>query len=189
MTFKIEAYHGTTADVVEKLEVSRGFKESERDGLWLGTGAYFFESAPNQALSWAVNAAADRGLEPVVIRAEIELNTYLDFSDRTYWSDLQLLYEDMRQNGEIRSQIGPLSLFVARLRRYENFGHNLVDHDVVNRYVLSLEESDEHDIKIDGIRCPFVRGKAIYDDSWFYTGSCIMVSVRNLGCIKSWDVV
>jgi hypothetical protein len=184
---KITAYHGTTADVVEKIN-AQGFLRSERDGTWLGHGAYFFEDGPQHALSWALNTVESSGGDPVVIEAEVELTSFIDLSDRDHWDFFREIYEEMRTGGALRRQIGPLSVWLPSLRRNAHFGHNLRDFDVVNQAVAVIESAQD-DSSVQAVRCPFSSGRQIYPQSWFFSRSCIMLSVRDISCIKSWRVI
>jgi hypothetical protein len=45
----IVGYHGTTADVAERLVDGDPFTASDNDDDWFGKGIYFWEYAPKQA--------------------------------------------------------------------------------------------------------------------------------------------
>jgi hypothetical protein len=177
------AYHGTTKKAAPQI-LEEGLRVSERDGLWLGTGAYFFEAGPGHAVSWAENIVTESD-EISVLEAHIEADVVVNLCDKRHWEQVKNVYDIMVSEGEIRGQTGPDGLFDSRKDEQGVFGHNYLDHDVMNRFLQVLEETKAFDgEKIDLVRCPFIGGSQMYHDSWFFKRSCIMLSVRNTKCIK-----
>ena len=79
---RVTGYHGTTrprsANILEE-----GFTISQKPWEWLGHGVYFWQDAPYRAHAWARDWTRQRGIEgePVVVAAELQLESYLDFLD------------------------------------------------------------------------------------------------------------
>lgn len=75
----IIGYHGTTAEVAEKLVDGEPFSPSDNVDDWFGTGIYFWEYAPKQAWWWATKFKKKR--HPAVVGAIIRLGHCLDLLD------------------------------------------------------------------------------------------------------------
>lgn len=85
------AYHGTNALAAERIQ-SEGFKQSRNKFDWLGAGIYFFQDSERRAMDWARKVHSS---DPVVIRAEIDLDGCMDLLDPTWFSILPEAHEEV----------------------------------------------------------------------------------------------
>jgi hypothetical protein len=72
-------YHGTSDEVADRLVAGEPFTPSESINEWLGSGVYFWEYAPKQALWWAKKLK--RHANPAVVGAMIRLGNCFDLLD------------------------------------------------------------------------------------------------------------
>lgn len=88
----IIGYHGTTAEIAERLANGEPFTASENDDDWFGNGVYFWEYAPKQAWSWSTKFK--RKKQPAVVGAIIRLGHCLDLLDPSNVSTLKQFHDD-----------------------------------------------------------------------------------------------
>jgi hypothetical protein len=74
---EIYGYHGTSQTKATSILAS-GFRVSDNNYDWLGTGIYFFQDAPLRAHQWATQQYPG---EPAVIRAHLRLENCIDLFD------------------------------------------------------------------------------------------------------------
>lgn len=179
------AYHGTDLGSAESISRSNRFNPSKHDGLWLGEGIYFFEAGPRHALSWTENKCAGTELTPVVLEARIEAESVINLCDKKHWALVKEIYELLREESDLRDQIGPEGLFSEVLRGDPRMFRNTVDHAVMDTLIASVNRSLlVSRSTVDLVRCPFIGGREVYLKSWFFTRSCLMLNIRNPACIK-----
>jgi hypothetical protein len=185
------AYHGTSREAAQKIMSSGKFNILEGDPCFLGTGAYFFEAGPKHALKWADRRQEKEGGEAAVVEAVIKASVVLNLCDRKYWGLVSDTYNQLRLTGEIPKQLGPEGLFDPETRSALGFGKNYCDHKVMNHVIERINESREEEGQgnIEVVRCPFVRGGQPYSNSWYFKGSCIMLSIRDSSCIDQLRVI
>ncbi len=179
MSVQIRCFHGTTEDRATAIMKS-GFFESTSDGLWLGTGIYFFENGFNHARSWAETMATKEGKKPGVLEAKLKVETIVDLSDRDHWKAVQSVYQQLCTAPDFPAQTGPEVLFADEpTYRKETWKHS-VDHRVMDKYLEIVSNKLSKSGKIlDAVRCPFAGGRQVYDASWFFNRSCSMIAVKN----------
>jgi hypothetical protein len=85
---KIFGYHGTSTARADTI-LSEGFRASDNDYDWLGTGIYFFQDAPQRARQWAIQQYPDN---PAVICSHIHLDNCLDLFDIGWQPSLKNVY-------------------------------------------------------------------------------------------------
>lgn len=184
------AYHGTSRDAAYEIIETRNFRVSSGDATFLGTGAYFFEAGPRHALSWADRKGELEGCQVAVIEAVIHAEVVLNLCDRKHQSTIQSIYSHLSSLQELPAQIGPDGLFSDETRQLPDFGKNKRDHCVMNVVIEVVNETLKPDgQEIEVVRCPFVRGKQLYPQSWFFTGACVMLSVTKLSCISEMRII
>ncbi|MEO1542610.1 MAG: hypothetical protein AAFR75_01100 [Pseudomonadota bacterium] len=184
------AYHGTTKSAAGKILETKTFRPSASEAGFLGTGAYFFEAGPRHALSWAERKCELEGGEAAVLEVTIKADVVINLCDRKHWEAVEIIHKKMLSEGVVPSQIGPLGLFSKPMRQTSDFGKNYCDHKVMNRLIETLNENiREAGQQVEVIRCPFVRGGPVYEHSWFFSGSCIMLSVVDNMCIQDMRVI
>ena len=74
----VVGYHGTSAKIADALVDGTPFSESSSVSEWLGTGVYFWEYAPKQALWWANKRK--KISSPAVVGAMIRLRKLFRFT-------------------------------------------------------------------------------------------------------------
>ena len=74
---EILGYHGTSQERGAAI-LSTGFRASDNDYDWLGTGIYFFQDAPLRAKQWATHQHPQ---DPAVICSRIRLDNCIDLFD------------------------------------------------------------------------------------------------------------
>lgn len=160
-------YHGCDAafaDKITKGEISiSNWIPSTNDYDWLGHGIYFWEYAPERALTWTNRSAAGEG---GVIGAIIQLGNCLDLTDindtqvlADYFENVRLIYE---QKG--------IDLPVNRN------GRNFLDCLVINELTKTAED---HGIEFQTVRCPFIEGGEVYPGSKIHRQSHVQLVVKN----------
>ena len=165
----VYGYHGCSRDVADMvLRASQvSLTSSENDYDWLGSGIYFWESAPNRAWEWAERKfGRDRA---AVLGAKIRLGHCLDLTDIDSYDVLRQTYMALLETG-------------VQLPKNGKLLHRL-DCLVINTATMHAER--ELGDPYDTVRCPFVEGEPVFPDSRFYDHSHIQISVRNPKAILS----
>lgn len=183
MSIEIRCFHGTTQERAEAI-LSTGFFESSSTGLWLGTGIYFFENGLGHAASWARTIAQTEGTQPAILEARLKIRNLVDLSDRNHWDAVRKLHDKMAALSLLPVQTGPEILFAEESKyRTESWNH-FTDHFVMNMYLEVINGNlEKAGGKLDGVRCPFVGGRQIYENSWYFHRSCSMISLKNSSAI------
>ena len=140
---------------------------SENDYDWLGSGIYFWESAPVRAMEWA-SKKFGKG-DAAVLGAKIRLGHCLDLMDVDSYQSLREAYQalldadvKLPKNGKLLHRLDCLVINAATMRAETELG-----------------------TPYDTVRCPFVEGEPVFPDSHFFDHSHIQVSVRNPMAIVS----
>ncbi len=76
-SIEISGYHGTSQIKAASI-LKNGFRASDNDYDWLGTGIYFFQDAPLRAKQWATQQHPEN---PAVICAIVKLDNCIDLFD------------------------------------------------------------------------------------------------------------
>ena len=164
-------YHGCDPAFAEKIlngEIPIGeWQPSTNDYDWLGHGIYFWEYAPERALTWSNRPGARKG---GVIGAIIQLGNCLDLTDvndtRVLGSSFKSLSFDYEQQ-----KIGlPVN----------QDGRNLLDCLVINEFSMAVAKDGN---PLQTIRCPFIEGDEIYPGSMIREQSHVQLVVKNHGNI------
>lgn len=196
----VVSYHGTTnvrADEIERTE----FRMSRRPGLWLGYGRYFFQDGPIHAIRWGqYMARKETGdvANAVVLSAEIDLQECIDLTDRRYWSAIRSLWRNEVKDSGL-SQLG-INVLLDRLSMTDGeraelseedksaLGRNYVDCEVMNSFIQRMKDKmRSRGFDYTTVRAAFIEGRPVYDDSWLWNRSSVVVSVlepRAMGPIK-----
>lgn len=165
----VYGYHGCSREVADKVLQAKGvaLTSSENDYDWLGSGIYFWESAPVRAWEWAKGKF---GIEnAAVLGAKIRLGHCLDLMDVDSYQILRRTYEALKDS-------------VGVLPKNGKFLHKL-DCLVINTATMHAEKILGN--PYDTVRCPFVEGAPVFPESVFYDHSHIQISVRNPESIVS----
>jgi hypothetical protein len=160
-------YHGCAPAFAEKLLNGQipihDWKPSTNDYDWLGHGIYFWEYAPERALTWTRRPSATQG---GVIGAIIQLGNCLDLTDlegtRLVGESFERVRLDYEQEG--------IDLPVNRK------GRNLLDCLVINEL---NESATRLGIPFQTARCPFLEGRKVYPGSMIRSQSHVQLVVRH----------
>lgn len=158
-------YHGCDKNVAEKIVLGRdSLHPSDNSWDWLGSGAYFWESAPERAMDWAKKHCQD----PAVLGAVIDLGHCMNLMDIGEQSVLQQAY------GALQGQVSSVC------NKGKNHG---LDCYVVNK-VCEFAEKDG--ASYDSVRGAFPEGDPIFTDSKILTLTHVQICVRNLDSIVAY---
>lgn len=162
-------YHGCDADFAESVLLGKtevhDWRRSENDYDWLGHGIYFWEHAPERALSWA-SSRKKKG----VIGAVIQLGNCLDFTDVKYTELLSLRYQSMVEMYRLTGASLP-----------ENKGKNRkLDCLMVNELIRQKRALLD---PFQTVRCPFLEGEPAFPGSGILKESHIQIAVIDPACI------
>jgi hypothetical protein len=176
----VHGYHGTSVENAESI-FSNGFRVSRNDYDWLGRGIYFWQDAPERALSWAEH----QHQHPAVICAEIIINTdstidlFDSHPDNVYIIALKRSYETFRDRlstTDFAKQRGALH-GVDRL---------IVDY-VADKLIPHLQ--GKH---VQVVRSIFTEGEPIFplfgknEKSAFHDKSHVQIAVRDSRVIQKY---
>lgn len=182
----VVGYHGTTLGVALKL-VNRisEFTASKRDYDWLGRGVYFWEHAPEQALTFArirqnqlqkkkektpkeELRASD---QLAVVACTIRLGFCLDLAEPENVKYIADIFESYKTAVELAGDALP-----KNNRKYRKLDN------AVFEYAYKLIEDTEPNVKVDsarGIYVPKDGAKRIWDGCWLSHDTHIQLCVRN----------
>lgn len=155
----IFGYHGCEREVAEKVVLGRdSLRASENRWDWLGTGAYYWEGAPERAMDWAKKHCKD----PSVLGAIIDLGNCMNLMD----VDSQALLLQTYQAFKSRRVQLPINSRVC---------HDL-DCSVVNS---TCEYLASHGHAFDTVRGAFPEGDPVFSESKILTMTHVQICVRN----------
>jgi hypothetical protein len=183
-------YHGTTKPNADDIQRT-SFRESRRPGLWLGFGRYFFQDAPLHAFWWAryfARRETGDAQNAAVLWTEIDLQSCIDLTDRNYWRAIRSIWEgEVRQSGlaqlSMEVVFARLSMSadeIAALSRDERdaLGQNYVDSQVMNILIQRLKNKmQQRGLDFTTVRAAFAEGKPVYESSWLWDRSAVIISV------------
>lgn len=183
----VTAYHGTTREVVDRI-LHEGFLKTELADAWLGHGVYFFQAAPLMALAYARREARKRSGTPTVLYSRIALRNCFDLFDIKWSRELQSTWQNLKNNNTLPPQKG-LKLKLANgikidLSTYDSTNtedlQNNSDCAIVNKTLRRLETGE---VIFSSVRAPFVFGRQVYDNSYFFHQTHVQISVRDQSII------
>ena len=177
----VVGYHGTRlSTAVDIVSRRRKFESSTNTGDWLGSGVYFWEYAPRQALRWAEQRRDRQGWdEPIaVVASMIRLGFCFDLLDPANVEFLREAHNEFVATSE-----------VAGLSIPQNFNQEKRLDCSVFEYAYRQIESRE-DSGVDTSRAVYVptgSGRRLWPRSWIADDAHIQLCVRNPACIMgSW---
>ena len=167
---QVYGYHGTSQTKAESI-LDRGFRASDNDYDWLGTGIYFFQDAPLRAKQWAIEQHPQN---PAVICARIELDNCIDLFDVGWFPILKNVYDLFIEQYQTTSQPLPKqNPFRSKAHRLDcaffNFASKLI--------------SKQGQI-VSSTRAVFVEGEQIFPDSAVFDLAHVQIAVKNSVSIK-----
>lgn len=169
-------YHGTSRSVAEQIVLGKQpFGFSRNDDDWLGNGVYFWEHAPQQALSWAISRSELKRWdeEPVVLGAMIRLGHCFDLLDPANIKEIERFHTEYVDAAQAAN---------VRVRENAN-SHKYLDCTVFEFGYAAIEGDGR---KVDTARAVYVptgEDKRVWKRSWIYREAHIQICVRNPKCI------
>lgn len=196
MVQKVFAYHGTTLRRAKQI-LSGGFEFSRGAGDWLGEAIYFFEASEWLAWVYARKATredqatgVDPAPEPAVLTGEIKLDGCIDLFDPE-WVGLigdvsrQLAAADAlkRQHGPMLTSAAGKQFIIADYKMAgASFRTNTSDCAVFNAL---WDYCEDEGIDARCIRAPFVFGRQLFANSFFFHQSHAQIAVTDALLIES----
>jgi hypothetical protein len=162
----IIGYHGTTAEVAERLVDGEPFRPSDNDDDWFGRGISFWEYAPKQAWWWTRDLK--RNTEPAVVGAVIRLGHCFDLLDPLNVATLRQFYEQAVTQW-VASGI-PVPENVHQ--------HKRLDCAVFNLFYAAADRSSPPLETARAVYVPTGSARRIWKRSWIYEQAHIQVCVR-----------
>ena len=159
----IIGYHGTTAEIAERLVDGEAFAESANEDDWFGKGVYFWEYAPKQAWWWSTKFKSKK--HPAVVGAIIRLGNCLDLLDPLNVATLKRFHDDTLAKWRAAK---------AEIPRNGNQHKNL-DCALFNLFYGQSE------VPIETARAVYVpteSAKRAWPRSWIYEEAHIQICVR-----------
>jgi len=159
----IIGYHGTTAEIADRLVDGEAFTASSNDDDWFGSGIYFWEYAPKQAWWWSTTFKKKR--HPAVVGAIIRLGHCLDLLDPVNVASLKQFHDDTLAKWR--------SAKVAIPKNGNQ--HKKLDCALFNVFY------QQSDVPIETARAVYVpteSAKRAWKRSWIYEEAHIQICVR-----------
>lgn len=173
----VVGYHGTLRETaIEIVKGERNFKFSTNDYDWLGSGIYFWEHAPKQALSWAQQRYRKRRRPVAVLGAMIRLGHCFDLMDPENAKLLKSFNSKMIKDFEETNTTVPKNCLSKKY----------LDCLTLNAFYKATDTSDELPGKIDTCRAAYVPTQSkdrLWPSSWLYHDTHVQICVRNTACI------
>jgi hypothetical protein len=162
---QVYGYHGTSRAKAESI-LDRGFRASDNDYDWLGTGIYFFQDAPLRATQWATEQHPQ---DPAVICARIELDNCIDLFDVSWFPILKDVYELFIEQYQATSQPFP------RQNPFRSKAHRLdcAFFNYASEFLSSQGQS------VFSTRAVFVEGDHLFPDSAIFDLAHVQIAVKN----------
>lgn len=193
-SLRVRGFHGTTLSRAENI-LSEGFEPSTSADDWLGTGIYFFEKCTTLAKYYAKRKAQDdfrsKGTEqhPVIIAADIVLENCIDLMEYRWLQQVKKLGQQrtsegrlLSQNGlRLRTAAGKILTFEDHAPLADRYRKNFADCEVMN--ALSAKVSFDGK-PADCVRSPFVFGRQLYANSYFFDQTHVQIAVINADILE-----
>jgi hypothetical protein len=172
---RVYGYHGTSRTKAMSI-LNNGFRVSDNDYDWLGTGIYFFQDAPARAGAWAKEQYPE---DPVVIRASIYLEGYMDLLDIVWFEDLKTIYSVFAEQYRFRGVPIPLqNPSISKAHRLDC---------AFFKYTTQLLLGQDN--QVECIRAAFVEGNSIFPNSAIFDLAHVQIAVLNPALIKKCSLI
>jgi hypothetical protein len=175
-----------------------GCDQSVRDGIitgkmkmrastnkydWLGSGMYFWQNNHDRAIEFAENSPGKNKHEnPAVFGAVFCLSNCLDLTDKKYIKEVREAFVGLKKKSTVSNIPMPKNKSVPGTSNSNE--KVLRDLDCAVIEFLHWSRFQKRKAPYDSVRCVFVEGEPIYEDSAFYEKTHIQVCIRNQNCIK-----
>jgi hypothetical protein len=168
---EIYGYHGTSQTKAESI-LADGFRLSDNNYDWLGTGIYFFQDAPLRANQWATQQYPE---EPAVICARLRLENCIDLFDVGWQPLLKAVYNDFVN--EYLSDGQPLPAQNPESSKAHRLDCAFLNYSV--KFLAKLGQTAE------SIRASFVEGERLFPDSAIFDLAHVQVVIKNPKLIQA----
>jgi hypothetical protein len=170
-TLEIYGYHGTSQTKAASI-LENGFRASDNDYDWLGTGIYFFQDAPLRAKQWATQQHPNN---PAIICSSIRLENCIDLFDIGWQPLLKNVYNPFVE--QYRSTNRPF----PKQNPERSKAHRL-DCAFFN---FAIELISRQGQSVDSVRAAFMEGERLFPDSAIFDLAHIQIAIRNPTLIKA----
>lgn len=174
-SLEIYGYHGTSQTQALSI-LENGFRTSDNDYDWLGTGIYFFQDAPTRAKQWAIEQYPTN---PAVIRAKIELDNCIDLLDINWVPPLKIIYSlFVEQRNRANLPLPKQNPSKSKAHRLDCAFFNFASQ------VLSSRGKT-----LASVRAVFVEGESIFPDSAIFDLAHVQLAVKDRSLIKQYELI
>ncbi|MGB8700868.1 MAG: hypothetical protein WCD18_15750 [Thermosynechococcaceae cyanobacterium] len=172
---EIYGYHGTTTAKAMNI-LTQGFRASDNDYDWLGTGIYFFQDAPLRAEQWATQQYPEN---PAVIRALIRLDNCIDLFDIGWQPGLKNLYNSFVE--QYRGTNRPLPT-----QNPDRSKAHRLDCAFFNYSIEFISLAGQ---TVDSVRAAFMEGDRLFPNSAIFDLAHVQIAIRNPALILETDII
>ena len=183
---EVDAYHGCSAEVGERILDGEPMEPSRRDYDWLGEGVYFWENDSIRAWEWA-EWKVGRGDfdEPFVVGVKIDLGECLDLMTRKSHFALSQAYDSLVQHYRKRDDKLPRNQKASV--GDQDYLLSYRDCAVINHLHAYMMQTGEK--PYESVRGVFTEGDRIYPGARFRDKTHIQIAVRDIGLIRDFHQV
>jgi hypothetical protein len=167
---EVYGYHGTSQTKALSI-LDRGFRASDNDYDWLGTGIYFFQDAPLRAKQWAIEQHPQN---PAVICARIQLDNCVDLFDVSWFPLLKDVYNLFIEQYQTTDRPLP------RQNPFRSKAHRLdcAFFNYASQFLSSQGQT------VSSTRAVFVEGEHLFPDSAIFDLAHVQIAIKNPALIK-----
>ena len=166
----ITCFHGTNNSAANEIE-NKSFRASDRDGLWIGEGRYFFQDAKGHALDWARITAYRRSDTPALFEVKVDLMDCLDLIDNDHWAAMRDVHHEFcKDDPEIQPSLAD---YLEEPRKV--IKPHYEDAKLIMAYTAWLKDEEKTPVRC--IRATIPEGDPIHSNSWLLDKSCVMINV------------
>ncbi len=182
-------FHGCDEKVCRDVINGGTLKPSLNSYDWLGNGIYFWESDPQRAMEWAIQASKRKSSSvknPAVLGAVIDLGNCFDITDRSSSPILEMAYEWLKTSQEAKG----MSLPENRNGKYD---HDLLIRELDCAVIQKIHEITHNNPELgiapyDSVRELFPEGDPVYPGSGFKDKTHTQICIVNPNCIKGYFI-
>lgn len=177
-------FHGCDQSIRDQIISGQIMMKASHNGYdWLGSGMYFWQNNHERAMDFAKQAPGKSKIKaPGVLGAVFSLGNCLDLTDKLYIDMVRNAYFSLKNIFNKRNIPMPKNRSAQGSSNPKDKVLRGLDYSVIESLHEVLIEKGR--IPFDTVRCVFIEGNPIYEDSGFYDQTHIQVCVRNPNCIK-----
>ncbi|SFW57870.1 hypothetical protein [Chitinophaga sancti] len=177
-------FHGCDQSIRDKIITGQIMMKASCNSYdWLGSGMYFWQNNHTRAMNFAENPPGKNKIDnPAVLGAALSLGNCLDLTDKFYIDRVKNSYSNLLIILSKTNTPLPKNKPAPGSSNPNDKILRALDCFVIENLHEELREIGE--TPFDTVRCVFIEGNPIYEDSGFYDQTHIQVCVRNPNCIK-----